>query len=67
MKNFNVTYVPNKENRCKSLLEQIGLMNRFIDNTKPIIWDSPDYTEININIEQLRSKSLNYLINAIKH
>jgi len=66
-KNFNVTYAPGKENRCKSLLNQIDLMDRFIDNETTISWELPDYNKINTNIEKIRKTSLNYLINALMH
>lgn len=64
-KNFYVTYFAGKEIRCTSLLENINLLDRFIQNKTTISWEQPNYRIINQNIARLRESSLLFLKNSL--
>lgn len=65
-KNFNVVLAPGKQARCVSLLQQIGLMSRFVKEQNNISWDTIDYTGVNHKIDDIRQASINYLKRNIK-
>lgn len=64
-KNFYVTYAVGKEIRCKSLLKNLNLLDRFIQNKIAISWEQPDFQEINKKIAQMRKSSLLFLQNSL--
>lgn len=65
-KNFNVTLAPGKQTRCVSLLEQIGLMSRFVENQDRISWDTIDYDIVKRRLDEIRQDSVNFLKNNIQ-
>ena len=65
-KNFNVAYCKDKSTRCISLLHQLGLDSRLIQEVESVCWDEMKYDTINHKMENIRKESYNYLLNAIK-
>lgn len=60
-RNFNVAYCEGKYVRCLSLLQQLGLENRFVRDTEHCNWDTLDFAVINRTIAEIRNESHNYL------
>ena len=65
-KNFNVAYEPGKHIRCESLLRQLNLTERFIDDEKKIYWDKIHYSHVNIHLNLLREVSRMFLTTSLK-
>ena len=65
-RNFNVVYEPGKQIRCVSLLEQIGLLNRFVKDSQTVLWNQIDYSNVNSQLEKIRNESKQFLTNALK-
>ncbi len=65
-KNFYVAYCKGLEVRCLSLLQQIGLEERMVQQTAGIKWPEPDYETLNKRIDSLRKDSLEYLIKVLE-
>lgn len=66
-KNFNVAYEEKKSGRLLSLMEQVGLLNRFIKSRDDITWELIDYTNIDVKLDNLRRDSLKYLKQLFYH
>lgn len=65
-KNFNVAFEPGKHIRCESLLRQLNLMDRFIDNERNVSWKNIDFKKINGELTEIRKKSYEYLITSLE-
>jgi len=67
-KNFLNVYNPKSPQRIQNLLESVNLPERSIksvseiDRLHPII----DYSQVTIKLDELRNKSIDYLLNAIE-
>lgn len=60
-KEFNVVHCPGKHIRCLSLLEQLGLKERFVYQGETCSWNKLDYSVINKRLDVIRGDSMNYL------
>lgn len=60
-KNFNVIFCEGKYVRVLSLLQQLGLENRFVSDISNIQWNLIDYSIVNQKITEIRKDSFNYL------
>lgn len=65
-KNFNVGYVSGKSERCYSLLESIGMLNRLVKDGNSADWSTPDYEYIDSKLAYIRQNSLEFLKNSLK-
>jgi hypothetical protein len=65
-KHFYASGMGSNAERAKSLLKNLGIENRYIDNfNKPIFDDTIDYEQVNIKLEKLKVISKDFLINNI--
>lgn len=70
--NFNKDFVSvikrNSPQRQQTLLSNVGLIDRLLEDVKQLdnLSEHVDWIEVNKKMEQLRSESCNYLINAIE-
>lgn len=65
-KNFYVAYCEGKHVRCLSLLQQLGLEDRFVHDGKVAKWDMVDYSIINDRIKSIKQESFEYLKRVIE-
>ena len=65
-KNFNVAVYKGMAGRMKALLSEIGLMNRFINPGQEACWDEIDYDAVDLQLEKLRNRAKEYLVNSIE-
>lgn len=66
-KNFCVTSVSNKSTRCKSLLQDINLMDRFVKEPEAAHWEEINYNCVNQELMKLRKASREFLVNSIEY
>lgn len=67
-KQFYTLGMNNNSERVRSLLDQLGISNRFIKNNIDIDYSKGiDYSSVNAKLEVLKKESQNYLIKAIKN
>ena len=64
-RNFNVARFEGKSGRTQSLLNQIELLNRFVDEPFNVHWDAINYNDINSRMQLLRKSSIEYLLTNI--
>lgn len=60
-KNFNVAFCDGKYVRCLSLLQQLGIENRFVRCQESIQWNDLDYSVINNRVNSIRDSSLDFI------
>ena len=61
-RNFNVAKSDGKSGRTLSLLNQIGLNDRFVTGQSKVNWSAINYSDTNLKMQQLRKKSIEYLL-----
>ena len=64
-RNFNVAKYEGKSGRAQSLLNQINMLDRFVEDPLNTHWDAINYNDINSRMQLLRKSSIEYLITNI--
>lgn len=65
-KNFTVTWEENKSTRTEALLRELNMKDKIVCTASDAKWKEIDYARVNGDLEAIRKKSINYLLNSIK-
>ena len=65
-KNFTVTWEENKSTRTEALLRELNMKDKIVRTASDAKWKEIDYARVNGDLEAIRKKSINYLLNSIK-